>query len=117
MEGLLAPESKEKVVGRAEVRDLFRVSKVGLVAGCRVVDGKAVRAASVRVLRDSIEVYAGKVGSLFHFKDAVREVDSGSECGVSVQGFNDVKVQDVFEFYNQRFHHSCFMYVCVIHQN
>lgn len=99
MEGLLAPESKENVVGRAEVRDLFRVSKIGLVAGCRVVDGKAIRAASVRVLRDSIEVYSGKVGSLFHFKDAVREVDSGSECGVSVQGFADVKVEDVFEFF------------------
>jgi translation initiation factor IF-2 len=99
MEGLLAPESKENIVGHAEVRDLFRVSKVGLVAGCRVVDGKAIRGAGVRVLRDSVEVYSGKVGSLFHFKDAVREVESGSECGISVDGFSDVKVQDVIEFY------------------
>ena len=99
MEGLLAPETKEKVVGRAEVRDLFRVSKVGVVAGCRVVDGKAVRGAGVRVLRDNVEIYAGKIGSLFHLKDAVREVDTGSECGVSVAGFNDVKMQDVLEFF------------------
>ncbi|MED5465159.1 MAG: translation initiation factor IF-2, partial [Myxococcota bacterium] len=99
MEGLLAPESKESIVGHAEVRDLFRVSKVGLVAGCRVVDGKAIRGAGVRVLRDSVEIYSGKVGSLFHFKDSVREVESGSECGISVDGFSDVKVQDVIEFY------------------
>jgi len=99
MEGLLSPESKENIVGHAEVRDLFRVSKVGLVAGCRVVDGKALRAAGVRVLRDSVEVYSGTVGSLFHFKDSVREVESGSECGISVDGFSDVKVQDVIEFF------------------
>ena len=82
MEGLLTPESREKVVGRAEVRDLFRVSKVGVIGGCRVLDGKAMRAARVRVLRDSVQVYDGKVSSLKHFKNDAREVDAGSECGV-----------------------------------
>jgi translation initiation factor IF-2 len=99
MEGLLTPESREKVLGRAEVREVFKISKVGAVAGCRVIDGKAMRAAKVRVLRDSVLVYDGKVGSLKHFKNDVREVDSGLECGASVDGFNDIKSGDVLEFY------------------
>ncbi|OGQ84173.1 MAG: translation initiation factor IF-2, partial [Deltaproteobacteria bacterium RIFOXYA12_FULL_58_15] len=99
MEGLLTPESKEKVVGHAEVREVFRVSKVGTIAGCRVTDGKAMRAAKVRVLRDSVQVYEGKVSSLKHFKDDAREVDSGLECGVGVEGFNDVKQGDVLQFF------------------
>ena len=99
MEGLLSPVSKEKVVGHAEVRDIFKITKVGTIAGCRVTDGKAMRSARVRVLRDSIQVFEGKVASLKHFKDDAREVDSGLECGVSVDGFNDLKVNDVFEFY------------------
>ncbi len=99
MEGLLTPESREKVVGRAEVRDLFRVSKVGVIGGCRVLDGKAMRAARVRVLRDSVQVFDGKVSSLKHFKNDAREVDAGSECGVGVDGFNDLKNGDVIEFY------------------
>jgi translation initiation factor IF-2 len=98
-EGLLAPETKENVVGHAEVRNIFRVSKVGTIAGCRVVDGKAMRAARVRVLRDSVQVYESKVGSLKHFKNDAREVESGLECGVSVEGFNDLKEGDVLEFF------------------
>ena len=99
MEGLLTPESQEKIVGRAEVREVFKVSKVGSVAGSRVLDGQAKRSARVRVLRDSVQIYEGKVGSLRHFKDDVREVDSGQECGIGVEGFNDVKQGDVIEFY------------------
>jgi translation initiation factor IF-2 len=99
MEGLLKPESREKIVGRAEIRELFRVSKVGVIGGCRVVEGKAQRSARVRVLRDSVQVYDGKVSSLRSFKNDVREVDSGSECGVGVEGFNDIKNGDVIEFY------------------
>jgi len=99
MEGLLAPEAKEKVIGHAEVRDLFKISKVGTIAGCRVTDGKALRSARVRVLRDHVPVYEGRVGSLKHFKDDVREVESGLECGVSVDGYNDLKLKDVIEFY------------------
>jgi translation initiation factor IF-2 len=99
MEGLLEPERQEKVIGHAEVRDLFRVSKVGTIAGCRVIDGKAMRSARIRVVRDSVPVYEGKVGSLKRFKDDAREVESGMECGVSVEGFNDVKNGDVLEFF------------------
>ena len=99
MEGLLKPESREKIVGRAEVRELFRVSKVGVIGGCRVTEGKAMRAARVRVLRDSKQIYDGKVSSLRHFKNDAREVDSGLECGVGVEGFNDIKIGDAIEFY------------------
>jgi translation initiation factor IF-2 len=99
MEGLLEPEINEKIVGHAEVRELFRVSKVGTIAGCRVVDGKAMRSAKVRVLRDSVQVYEGRVASLKHFKDDAREVETGLECGCGVDGFNDVKQGDVLEFF------------------
>ncbi|MEE8408906.1 MAG: translation initiation factor IF-2, partial [Myxococcota bacterium] len=99
MEDKLEPERHEKIVGHAAVRELFKVSKVGTIAGCRVTDGKAVRSVKVRVLRDSVEIYQGKVGSLKHFKDDAREVESGQECGVGVEGFNDIKVNDVLEFF------------------
>jgi translation initiation factor IF-2 len=99
MEGLLTPESREKVVGRAEVRDLFKVSKVGTIGGSRVLEGKAMRSARVRVLRDSVQIYEGKVSSLRHFKNDVREVDTGLECGIGVEGYNDLKAGDVIEFF------------------
>ena len=99
MQGLLSPTAQEKVLGRAEVRETFRVSKIGVIAGCRVVEGKALRAAKVRVLRDSVQVYDGKVGSLRRFKDDTREVDTTLECGIGVDGFGDVKAGDVIEFY------------------
>ena len=99
MEGLLTPESREKIVGRAEVRELFRVTKVGTIGGCRVTDGKAQKSSRVRVLRDSVQVYDGKVSSLKHFKNDAREVESGLECGVGVEGYNDLKMGDVIEFY------------------
>jgi translation initiation factor IF-2 len=99
MEGLLTPESREKIVGRAEVRDLFKVSKVGTIGGCRVTEGKAARSARVRVLRDSVQVYEGKTSSLRHFKNDVREVETGLECGIGVEGYNDLKAGDVLEFF------------------
>jgi translation initiation factor IF-2 len=99
MEGLLAPESREKIVGRAEIRDLFKVSKVGTIGGCRITEGKAIRAARVRVLRDSVQVYEGRVASLRHFKNDVREVENGQECGVGVEGYNDLKLGDIVEFF------------------
>lgn len=99
MEGLLTPESREKVVGRAEVRELFKVSKVGVIGGCRVTEGKAIRAARVRVLRNSVQVFDGRPSSLKHFKNDAREVDSGLECGIGVDGYNDLKMGDVIEFY------------------
>jgi len=99
MEGMLAPEEREKVIGAAEVREVFQVPKVGAVAGCYVTDGHVTRGAHVRVLRDGVLVYDGKLASLKRFKDDVREVKAGYECGIGVEKFNDVKPGDTFEFY------------------
>ena len=97
MTGLLQPEIKEVYLGRAEVKEVFAVSKVGTIAGCRVVDGKVSRNASVRLLRDDVVVYEGKISSLKRFKDDVKEVLTGYECGIGIEKFNDVKVGDVIE--------------------
>ena len=100
MEGLLEPMLKERVVGRAEVRQVFTIPKAGLVAGCYVVDGTVTRAsAGARVIRDHVVVYEGKIGSLRRFKDDVREVQQGYECGITIENFNDVKSGDVIEAY------------------
>ncbi|HET9582335.1 MAG TPA: translation initiation factor IF-2 [Gemmatimonadota bacterium] len=99
MEGLLAPEKREVVLGSAEVRDTFKISGTGTVAGCFVADGAIPRSARVRVVRDGVEVYEGGIASLKRFKDDVREVREGFECGILVEGFNDVKVGDVIEAY------------------
>ena len=98
MEGLLEPTLKERILGRAEVRQMFTIPKAGLVAGCYVVDGVISRAsAGVRVIRDSVVVYEGKLGSLRRFKDDVREVQQGYECGITVENFNDLKSGDIIE--------------------
>ncbi len=100
LEGMLAPTLKEKVLGRAEVRQLFHISKVGTVAGCYVVDGVISRVSDgIRVIRDNIVVYDGKIASLRRFKEDVREVQSGYECGILIENFNDVKVGDILENY------------------
>jgi translation initiation factor IF-2 len=97
MEGLLAPVSKEQYLGRAEVRQVFNVPKIGTIAGCMVIDGALSRSSQIRVLRDSKPVHEGKLASLKRFKDDVREVKEGFECGTSVEKFNDVRVGDVIE--------------------
>lgn len=98
MEGMLEPTFKERNLGRAEVRQVFNVSKAGVIAGCYVVDGTMTRASSgVRVVRDHVTVYEGKLGSLRRFKDDVREVQQGYECGIGVENFSDIKVGDVIE--------------------
>ena len=100
MEGLLEPTLKERMLGRAEVRQVFTVSKAGVIAGSYVVDGTITRAAvGVRVIRDNVVVYEGKLGSLRRFKDDVREVQQGYECGISVENFNDIKAGDIIEAY------------------
>lgn len=100
MEGLLEPTLKERSLGRAEVRQVFTVSKAGVIAGAYVVDGTITRAAvGVRVIRDNVVVYEGKLGSLRRFKDDVREVQQGYECGISVENFNDIKAGDIIEAY------------------
>ncbi len=97
LEGLLSPEEKEEVTATVEVRDIFKVPKAGTIAGCYVVDGKIMRNNRVRLLRDGIEVFSGGISSLRRFKDDVREVESGYECGIGLENFNDVKSGDIIE--------------------
>ena len=97
LKGMLAPKYQEAVIGHAEVRQTYKVSAVGTIAGCYVKDGKVTRDAQVRVLRDNIVLHQGLVGSLQRFKDSVREVTAGYECGMSIEKYNDIKEGDVFE--------------------
>ncbi len=97
MKGMLAPKFEEAVIGHAEVRMTYKVSAIGTIAGCMVKDGKVTRDAQVRVLRDNIVIHEGEVGSLQRFKDAVKEVTAGYECGMSILKFNDIREGDVFE--------------------
>jgi translation initiation factor IF-2 len=99
MEGMLSPEIKEEIVSTVEVREVFKIGKVGTIAGCFVRDGKVTRSTRVRVIRDGIVIYTGELGSLKRFKDDVREVSAGYECGLNIEGFNDIKVGDVVEGY------------------
>ena len=99
IEGMLEPEQKEVVTATAEVQETFKISKVGTIAGCIVREGKLTRTAKVRVIRDGIVVYTGELGSLKRFKDDVKEVHSGMDCGLNIQGYNDIKVGDVVEAY------------------
>jgi translation initiation factor IF-2 len=99
MLGMLEPTLKETIIGQAEVRQLFKVPKVGIVAGCYVSDGKVARNAEVRLLRDNVVIYTGRVGSLKRFKDDVSEVKQGYECGIGIANYNDLKEGDVIEFF------------------
>lgn len=101
MEGMLSPEVKEEIVATLEVRDIFKVTKVGTVAGCYVKEGKITRNTRVRIIRDGIVIYTGELGSLKRFKDDVREVVGGYECGLNIMNFNDIKVGDVVEGYQE----------------
>ena len=99
IEGMLEPEQKEVVTATAEVQETFKISKVGTIAGCIVREGKLQRTAKVRVIRDGIVVYTGELGSLKRFKDDAKEVHTGMDCGLNIQGYNDIKVGDVVEAY------------------
>ena len=99
MKGMLDPEFEEKILGTAEIRQIFKFSKVGNIAGCSVSDGVIRRDANARVIRDGVVVYDGKIGSLQHEKDSVKEVKKGYECGITIDGFNDIKVGDTIEVY------------------
>jgi len=99
LEGMLKPEIREVVLGAAEVRQVFKLSKSGTVAGCMVSSGTMPRTAKVRLLRDGIIVWNGRIGSLRRFKEDVREVATGFECGIALDGMNDLKVGDVIEAY------------------
>lgn len=99
MEGMLAPEFEEKIVGNIEIREVFKITKVGTIAGCMVLDGKVTRNTKVRVIRDGIVVYSGELASLKRFKEDVKEVAKGYECGLNIDKFNDIKVGDIIEGY------------------
>jgi translation initiation factor IF-2 len=101
MEGMLAPKFEEKITGTIEIREIFKISKIGTIAGCMVQDGKVYRSSSIRIIREGIVVYTGELGSLKRFKDDVKEVAKGYECGLNVEKFNDIKVGDIVEAYEQ----------------
>ena len=99
MVGMLEPVYQEQVMGRAEVRQTFHVPKIGMIAGSYVLDGKVERGAKVRVLREQVVVYDGKIGSLRRFKEDAKEVKAGFECGIGIDNFNDIKMNDILEVY------------------
>ena len=99
MEGLLSPDVVEKVTGTAEIREIFRISKVGTIAGCMIKEGKIVRGANLRLIRDGVVVYSGKMGALKRFKDDVKEVAKGYECGISFAKYNELEEGDLIEAY------------------
>ncbi|KMQ66252.1 translation initiation factor IF-2 [Chryseobacterium angstadtii] len=101
MEGMLSPEIKEQVIGNVEIREVFKISKVGTIAGCMVLSGKVTRTSKVRVLRDGIVKFDGELESLKRFKDDVREVTKGYECGLNLKGYNDIEIGDILEVYEQ----------------
>ena len=99
LEGLLTPSEEEMLVGQAEVREVFKISRIGSIAGCYVLNGKIVRKNLVRLVRDDVEIYTGNIASLKRFKEDVREVATGFECGIQIENFNDLKVGDIIESY------------------
>jgi translation initiation factor IF-2 len=101
MEGMLSPEIKEEIVGTLEILETFKITKVGTIAGCIVREGKIKRSNKVRLIRDGIVIYSGELGSLKRFKDDVKEVVSGLECGLNIENFNDIKVGDMVEAYEE----------------
>jgi translation initiation factor IF-2 len=100
MEGMLSPDVEEKIICNIEVREIFKISKIGTIAGCMVQDGKITRKSKVRLIRDGVVVYTGKLSSLKRFKEDVNEVKKGFECGMSIENFNDIKVGDIIEGYD-----------------
>jgi translation initiation factor IF-2 len=101
MEGMLAPEFEEKIVANVEIRETFKITKVGTIAGCMVLDGKITRNSKIRIVRDGVVVYTGELASLKRFKDDVKEVAKGYECGLNIQNFNNIEVGDIVEAYEQ----------------
>jgi translation initiation factor IF-2 len=101
MEGMLSARIEEKIIGTAEIREVFKISKVGTVAGCYMLEGKLARTSRIRLIRDGIVIYSGELGSLKRFKDDVKEVQKGYECGLNIDRFNDIKVGDLVEAYEE----------------
>ena len=101
MEGMLSPKTKEEITATVEVLETFKISKVGTIAGCIVRDGKISRTSKVRVIRDGIVIYTGDLGSLKRFKDDVKEVAKGFECGLNIANYNDIKEGDIIEAFEE----------------
>jgi translation initiation factor IF-2 len=101
LRGMLEPVYQEVIQGRAEVRDIFKVPKIGIIAGCMVTEGTLVRGAQARLLRDNVVIHEGRVDSLRRFKDDAKEVATGFECGISLGNYNDIKVGDIIEAFTQ----------------
>ncbi|MBC7557711.1 MAG: translation initiation factor IF-2, partial [Chryseobacterium sp.] len=101
MEGMLAPEMKEEILGTAEIREIFKISKVGSIAGSMVMDGKIVRNAKIRIIRDGVVVHTGELIALKRFKDDVKDVAKGYDCGIQIKGYNDIEERDVIECYHE----------------
>lgn len=101
MEGMLSPEMKEEITGNAEIRETYKISKVGTIAGCMVTDGKIYRNSKIRIIRDGVVIHDGELASLKRFKDDVKEVAKGYDCGMQIKNFNDIKVEDVIEAYQE----------------
>ena len=99
LEGLLEPEEREEAVGQVEIREIFKVSRLGTIAGCYVLSGKITRNSNIRLIRNDVEIYEGKLASLKRFKEDTREVSSGYECGLMVENYNDIKVGDIIEVF------------------
>ena len=102
MSGLLSPQINEEIIGTAEVLDIFKVSKVGKVAGSKVINGEINQDSNARIIRDGAIVFNGKVGSIFREKNQVKQVNAGLECGISVRDFNDFKIKDIIEAYKSK---------------
>ena len=101
MEGMLSPDMKEEVTGTVEIRELFKISKVGTIAGCMVTSGKVYRNSGIRVIREGVVVHTGTLTSLKRFKDDVKEVAKGYDCGLQLKNYNDIKIEDVLECYQE----------------
>jgi len=99
MSGMLTPDKKEEIIGNAEIRQVFRVSKIGSIAGCMVTSGVVRRTARLRLLRDNVVIFTGELDSLKRFKDDAREVKEGFECGLNIKGYNDIAEGDQLEFF------------------
>ena len=102
MKGMLAPVYEEVIIGQAEVRQTYKVSRIGTIAGCMVTDGCVKRDCKVRVIREGVVIYEGKLGSLRRFENDVKEVSNGFECGMTVENYNDIKVDDIIEAYEDQ---------------
>ena len=101
MEGMLSPDIEEKIIGSAEIRETFDITKVGTIAGCFVLEGIIKRNSMIRIIRDGIVVHSGELGSLKRFKDDVKEVKNNYECGLNIDKYNDIEVGDIVEAYEE----------------